>query len=63
MPKITRLVYASLFLALALVLPFLTGQIPQIGAMMTPMHFPYCCAAFCAVGLGIGPFSVCRSGY
>lgn len=38
--KINRLVYASLFLALALVLPFLTGQIPQIGAMLTPMHFP-----------------------
>ena len=38
--KINKLVYASLFLALALVLPFLTGQVPQIGAMLTPMHFP-----------------------
>lgn len=38
--KVNKLVYASLFLALALVLPFLTGQIPQIGAMLTPMHFP-----------------------
>lgn len=38
--KINKLVYASLFLALALALPFLTGQIPQIGAMLTPMHFP-----------------------
>ena len=40
MHKINQLVYASLFLALALALPFLTGQIPQIGAMLTPMHFP-----------------------
>lgn len=38
--KVNKLVYASLFLALALVLPFLTGQIPQVGTMLTPMHFP-----------------------
>ena len=38
--KVNKLVYASVFLALALALPFLTGQIPQIGAMLTPMHFP-----------------------
>ena len=38
--KVNKLVYASLFLALALALPFLTGQIPQIGIMLTPMHFP-----------------------
>ena len=38
--KVNKLVYVSLFLALALALPFLTGQIPQIGAMLTPMHFP-----------------------
>lgn len=54
MPKITRLVYASLFLALALVLPFLTGQIPQIGAMMTPMHFPVLlCGFLCGWQWGI----------
>lgn len=44
--KINKLVYASLFLALALVLPFLTGQIPQIGAMLTPMHFPVLLCGF-----------------
>ena len=38
--KVNKLVYASLFLALVLDLPFLTGQIPQIGMMLTPMHFP-----------------------
>lgn len=52
--KINRLVYASLFLALALVLPFLTGQIPQIGAMMTPMHFPVLlCGFLCGWQWGI----------
>jgi len=25
---------------LFLALPFLTGQIPQIGVILTPMHFP-----------------------
>ena len=28
------------FLALCLVLPMLTGQIPQIGSMLLPMHIP-----------------------
>ena len=51
--KINRLVYASLFLALALVLPFLTGQIPQIGAMLTPMHFPVLLCGF-FVRLAVG---------
>ena len=34
------LVTAAMLLALGLVLPFLTGQIPQVGAMMLPMHLP-----------------------
>ena len=38
--QIRRLTYTALFLALALVLPFLTGQIPQIGSMLSPMHIP-----------------------
>lgn len=29
-----------MFLAIGLVLPFLTGQIPQIGKMLLPMHIP-----------------------
>ena len=33
-----RLTYAALYLAIALVLPFITGQIPEIGAMLCPMH-------------------------
>lgn len=35
-----KLVQASLFMALGLLLPFLTGQIPQIGKMLSPMHIP-----------------------
>lgn len=37
-----------MFLAIGQVLPFITGQIPQIGAMLLPMHFPiFLCAFFC----------------
>ena len=35
-----RLMISSCFLALALVLPLLTGQIKQIGNMLCPMHLP-----------------------
>ena len=35
-----KLAYAALFLSLCLVLPLLTGQIPQIGSMLLPMHIP-----------------------
>lgn len=38
--RIRQMVYAGICLALALVLPFLTGQIPQIGKMLCPMHIP-----------------------
>ena len=38
--RIHSLVLSALFLALGLVLPFFTGQIPQIGSMLLPMHIP-----------------------
>ena len=38
--SVKNLVLAAMFMALGLVLPFLTGQIPQVGAMMLPMHLP-----------------------
>lgn len=38
--QIRRTTYAALYLAISLVLPFLTGQIPEIGAMLCPMHIP-----------------------
>ena len=46
-----KLTLAAMFLAIGQVLPFITGQIPQIGIMLSPMHFPiFLCAFFC------GPF-------
>ncbi len=39
-PVSKNLVLPALFLSLGLVLPFLTGQIPQIGQMLLPMHIP-----------------------
>ena len=36
---LARLLYSSMFLALGLLLPFLTMQIPTIGASLCPMHF------------------------
>ncbi|MBQ3568289.1 MAG: ECF transporter S component [Anaerotignum sp.] len=48
-----KLTLSGLFLALALVMPFLTGQIPQIGSMLCPMHFPVLlCGFFCGGGMG-----------
>ena len=38
--SIHNLVLAALFFALGLILPFFTGQIPQIGSMLLPMHIP-----------------------
>ena len=38
--SIRTLVLAAFMLALCLVLPFFTGQIPQIGSMLLPMHLP-----------------------
>lgn len=55
--KLLRMVLAALFLAIAYVLPFLTGQIPEIGAMLCPMHLPVLlCGFICGWpwGLAVG---------
>lgn len=44
--KNRKLTYAALYLAIALVLPFITGQIPEIGAMLSPMHIPVLLCGF-----------------
>ena len=44
--SLRRLIYAALFLAIALTLPFLTGQIPEIGKMLCPMHLPVLATGF-----------------
>lgn len=46
--KLFRMILAAMFLAIALVLPFLTGQIPQVGKALCPMHIPVLlCGFFC----------------
>lgn len=37
---IRKLVLSAMFMAIGLVLPFITGQIQQIGNMLLPMHIP-----------------------
>ena len=49
-----NLVLAALFLALAFVLPMLTGHIPQVGNMLCPMHLP---VLLCGFVLG-GPWGL-----
>ena len=54
---VKKMVLSALFLALAYALPFLTGQVPQIGAMLCPMHIPVLlCGFFCGApwGLAVG---------
>ena len=41
-----KLVYAAVCLALAMVFPFLTGQIPQFGNALCPMHIPVLLCGF-----------------
>ncbi len=49
-----NLALAAMFLALAYVMPFLTGQIPQIGAMLCPMHIPVIlCGYICGAPWGL----------
>ena len=40
------IVLAALFLALAFVLPMITGHVPQVGNMLCPMHLPVLLAGF-----------------
>ena len=44
--QIKRLVLSAVLLALGLVLPFLTGQIPEIGSMLSPLHIPVLICGF-----------------
>ena len=52
--QLKKMVLAALFLAVALVLPFLTGQIPEVGSMLCPMHIPaLLCGFFCGWPWGV----------
>ena len=44
--SVLKMIWAAMFLAIAYVLPFFTGQIPQIGAMLCPMHIPVLLCGF-----------------
>lgn len=46
---IKKLVLSAMFMAIGLVLPFITGQIQQIGSMLLPMHIP---VLFCGLICG-----------
>lgn len=44
----------AMFLAIGMVLPIFTGQIPQLGSMLLPMHLPvFLCALICGWKYGL----------
>lgn len=48
MKAINKIALGAMFLAIGIVLPFFTGQIPQIGQMLLPMHIPvFLCGLIC----------------
>ena len=48
-----NLTLSAVFLSIGLVLPFLTGQIQEIGNMLLPMHIPVLfCGLLCGAGYG-----------
>ena len=49
-PKTKRMVLAAMFLALALLLPFLTLQLGQLGQAFLPMHLPVLLCGFICGG-------------
>ena len=52
-----KMILSAAFLALAYIMPFLTGQIPEIGAMLCPLHIPVLlCGFICGWpwGLAVG---------
>lgn len=54
MSKTKKMVLAAFFIALGLVLPFLTGQLKQVGSMLLPMHLPILlCGFVCGPAYGL----------
>jgi thiamine transporter ThiT len=55
--NLQKISLSAMFMALAFVMPFLTGQIPEIGAMLCPLHIPVIlCGFICGWpwGLAVG---------
>lgn len=52
--NVKNLCLSAVCLALCMVLPFLTGQIPQIGSALSPMHIPVLmCGLLCGWPYGL----------
>lgn len=56
--RILKMTVSAVCLTLCQLLPFLTGNIPEIGGMLCPMHIPvllcaYLCGPFWAAGVGV----------
>lgn len=52
-----KITLSAILIAVGLVLPFFTGQVPQIGNMLLPMHLPvFLCGLICGwpYGLAVG---------
>lgn len=55
--SVQRMALSAMLMALGLVLPFFTGQIPQVGNMLLPMHLPVLvCGLLCGWkhGMAVG---------
>ncbi len=55
--KTKNLTLSAMFVAIGLILPMITGSIPQIGNMLLPMHIPvFLCGLICGwqYGLAVG---------
>ena len=55
--RLVKMILSAAFLALAYVMPFLTGQLPEIGSMLCPLHIPVLlCGFICGWpwGLAVG---------
>lgn len=55
--NLLRLSLSAMFIAVGYILPFFTGQIPEIGNMLLPMHLPvFLCGLICGwrYGLAVG---------
>lgn len=53
-----KIAYSGLFIALGMILPYFTGQIPEIGRMLLPMHIPILLCGFIC-----GPFYGMAAGF
>ena len=43
---VKNLTLSAMFLALCIILPFITGGVPQIGNAISPMHIPVLICGF-----------------